>query len=240
MRTFTRASHAAFLAVAAAARGADLAVPQAEFFENKIRPLLVERCYECHSAEKKQKGGLLLDTREGTLKGGDTGPAVVEGDASKSLLITAVKWTDKDLQMPPKKQLGAEEIAALEEWVKMGAPDPRGGARVLTKIEEHLENSKQHWSFQPIPALTAVALDSFVPSKSQPADKRTLIRRAYLDLIGLPPTYAEVNAFLTDSSPRAFEQLVDKLLADPRYGERWGRHWLDVARYADGCAVHVM
>jgi len=228
-----RASNVVFLLLAAASSAADITPAQTEFFENKIRPLLVERCYECHSAEKKQKGNLLIDTKEGLLKGGDTGPAFVAGDPAKSLLIKAVKWTDKDLQMPPKKQLGAEEIAALEEWVKMGAPDPRGGARVLTKIEEHLENSKQDWSFQPIPALTAVALDSFVPSKSPPADKRTLIRRAYLDLIGLPPTYAEVNAFLTDSSPRAFEQLVDKLLADARYGERWGRHWLDVARYAD-------
>jgi len=233
MRTFTRASHAAFLAVAAAARGADLAVPQAEFFENKIRPLLVERCYECHSAEKKQKGGLLLDTREGTLKGGDTGPAVVEGDASKSLLITAVKWTDKDLQMPPKKQLSAEEIAVLEEWVKMGAPDPRTGARTLTKIEQHLEDSKKHWAFQPVPPLKSESLDSLAPGKSAPADQRILIRRAYLDLIGVPPSYTEVDAFVADSSPKAFEVLVDRLLADSRYGERWGRHWLDVARYAD-------
>jgi len=204
------------------------------FFENKIRPILVERCYECHSAEKKQKGNLLLDTKEGLLKGGDTGPALVAGDPAKSLLITAVKWTDKDLQMPPKKKLSDEEIAALDEWVKMGAPDPRGGARTLTKIEQHLENSVKHWSFQPLVDPKPASLDALIGTKSsQPADKRTLIRRAYLDLVGVPPSFAEVNAFAADTSPQAFEKLVDGLLADPRYGERWGRHWLDVVRYAD-------
>ncbi len=211
---------------------------QAVLFENKIRPLLVERCYECHSAEKKQKGGLLLDTKEGTLKGGDTGPALVAGDPAKSLLIKAVKWTDKDLQMPPKKKLSDEEIAALEEWVKIGAPDPRGGARMLTKIEQHLDDSKKHWSFQPVIDPKPASLDALVGIKSsKPADKRTLIRRAYFDLLGVPPTYAEVNAFAADNDPKAFEKLLDKLLADPRYGERWGRHWLDVARYADNVGV---
>ena len=213
--------------------GGSLAVEDAAFFENKIRPILAERCYECHSAEKKQKGGLLLDTKEGTLKGGDTGAALVAGDPAKSLLITAVKWADKDLQMPPKKQLNEEQIADLEAWVKMGAPYPRGAARTLTKIEQHLENSVKHWSFQPIPPVTSVPLDSFLPSHSNPADKRTLFRRAYFDLVGVPPTFAEVQAFAADTSPQAFEKLVDRLLADPRYGERWGRHWLDVARYAD-------
>jgi hypothetical protein len=209
------------------------AIDSENLFESKIRPILVERCYECHSAEKKQKGGLLLDTKEGMLKGGDTGPALVAGDPAKSLLITAVKWTDKDLQMPPKKQLTEEQIADLEAWVKMGAPDPRGGARTLTKIEEHLENSAKHWSFQPVPPVTSVPLDSFLPSPSKPADQRTLIRRAYFDLIGVPPTFAEVQAFAADTSPQSFAKLVDRLLADKRYGERWGRHWLDVARYAD-------
>ena len=204
------------------------------FFESKIRPILVERCYECHSADKKQKANLLLDTKEGPLKGGDTGPAVVPGDPAKSLLIQAVKWSDDDLQMPPKKKLSDEQIADLEAWVKMGAPDPRSGSRVLTKIEQHLENARQHWAFQPIIDPKPATLDSLLlPPTAPPADKRTLLRRAYLDLVGLPPTYAEVTAFLADPSPDAFAKVLDRLLADPRYGERWGRHWLDVARYAD-------
>ncbi len=206
---------------------------QLSFFENKIRPIVVERCYECHSAGKKQKGGLALDTKEGVLKGGDTGPALVTGDPAKSLLIQAVKWTDKDLQMPPKKQLGDDQIAALEEWIKMGAPDSRTGKHEITKIEQHLEDAKKHWAYQPVPPLKPEALDALVPGKAPPSDRRTLIRRAYFDLLGVPPSCAEVDAFVADTSTRAFESLVDRLLADPRYGEQWGRHWLDVARYAD-------
>ncbi len=223
----------AILLCVSAVAAASARAAETDFFETKIRPILVERCYECHSADKKQKGGLLLDTREGVLKGGDTGPALVAGDPAKSLLITAVKWTDKDLKMPPKEQLGAEQIAALEEWVKMGAPDPRSGKRELTRIEQHLEDAKKHWAFQPVPPLKAESIDALAATKAQPADKRVLIRRAYLDLLGVPPTPAEVEAFIADSSPKAFESLVDRLLADARYGERWGRHWLDVARYAD-------
>jgi hypothetical protein len=204
------------------------------FFESKIRPLLSERCYECHSAGKKQKGNLLLDTKEGVLKGGDTGAAIVPGDPAKSLLIEAVKWTDKDLQMPPKKQLSSEEIADLEKWIQTGAADPRTGERTLSKIEQHLEKAKTHWAFQPVLDPKPASLDALIGGKpSAPADKRTLCRRAYLDLLGVPPTYAEVTSFIADNLPDAFARLVDKLLADPRYGERWGRHWLDVARYAD-------
>ena len=203
-------------------------------FESKIRPILVQHCYECHSADKKQKGNLLLDTKDATLKGGDTGPALVPGDPSKSLLLKAVKWEDKDLQMPPKTKLSDAQIADLEAWIKAGAPDPRSGPRTLTKIEQHLEDSKKHWSFQPVVDPKPASLDDLIGTKGKPsADKRTLIRRAYLDLIGIAPTYAEVNAFAAENSPQAFEKLIDKLLTDPRYGERWGRHWLDVARYAD-------
>jgi hypothetical protein len=203
-------------------------------FESKIRPLLVEHCYECHSAEKKQKGNLLLDTQEATLKGGDTGPALVPGDPANSLLLRAVKWTDKDLQMPPKKKLTDSQIADLEAWIQAGAPDPRTKPRTLTKIEQHLKNAEQHWSFQPIPDLKPDSLDALIgPLSAPPAERRTLIRRAYLDLLGVPPTYAEVQSFAADTDPKAFEILIDKLLADPRYGERWGRHWLDVTRYAD-------
>ena len=204
-----------------------------DIFESKIRPILVEHCYECHSADKKQKGNLLLDTKDGTLKGGDTGPALVPGDPAKSLLIQAVKWQG-ELEMPPKKKLSDAQIADLEAWIKSGAPDPRSGPRTLTKIEQHLEDAKKHWSLQPVIDPKPASLDALIGPKASPAaDKRTLIRRAYFDLLGVPPTYADVNAFAADNDPKAFEKLIDKLLADKRYGERWGRHWLDVVRYAD-------
>ena len=205
-----------------------------DIFESKIRPILVEHCYECHSTDKKQKGNLLLDTAEATLRGGDTGPAVVPGDPVKSLLLKAVKWEDEDFQMPPKTKLSDAQIADLETWIKAGAPDPRTGPRTLTKIDQHLEDSKKHWSLQPVIDPKPASLDALIGTTGKAvADKRTLIRRAYLDLIGIAPTYAEVNAFVSNSDPQAFEKLIDKLLADKRYGERWGRHWLDVARYAD-------
>ena len=236
------------IAVLYAAPGSMLwAQEPTDFFESKIRPLLVAKCYECHSAEtKKHKGGLQVDTKEALLKGGETGPALVAGNPAKSLLMSAVRWADKDLQMPPKEQLSAHEIADLEAWIKMGAPDPRTGTHELTNIEKHLENAKQHWALKPVtkpapPAADMHPVDAFITQKLQaakltlspPADKRTLIRRAYFDLIGLPPSFEEVTAFAADDSPNAFEKVIDKLLADPRYGERWGRHWLDVARYAD-------
>jgi len=221
-----------------------------EFFEQKIRPIFVEHCYKCHSAQaEKLKGGLHLDTHEGLLKGGDTGPAIVPGDAEKSLLIKAVRYKDEDLQMPPKgKKLASEQIADLEAWVKMGAPDPRvSGAQVAqTKVQ-----GSGHWAFKPVtqPAIPAVKnkkwaqtpVDAFILARleakklspSPRADKRTLIRRATFDLIGLPPTPAEVQAFEADKSPEAFAKVADRLLDSPHYGERWGRYWLDVARYAD-------
>jgi hypothetical protein len=221
-----------------------------EFFENKIRPILVDDCYKCHSQQSaKVKGGLLLDTREGVLKGGDTGPAIKPGDPDQSLLIKAVRYSDPDLAMPPKnKKLSPEKIAALEAWVKMGAPDPRAGRSQAALI---YEKARTHWAFQPVhePAipetknarLVKTPVDNFVLARleaanlhpSPEADKRTLIRRATFDLIGLPPTPDEVTAFEADRSPEAFAKVVDRLLASPRYGERWGRHWLDVARYAD-------
>ncbi|MEN9637920.1 MAG: hypothetical protein RL077_6324 [Verrucomicrobiota bacterium] len=215
-------------------RAAEPTAEQTVLFENKIRPILVEHCYECHSADKKQKGNLLLDTAAATLKGGDTGPAVVPGDPVKSLLLKAVKWEDKDFQMPPKKKLSDAQIADFEAWIKAGAPDPRSGPRTLTKMEQHLEDSKKHWSLQPVIDPKPASLDALIGTTGKaPADKRTLIRRAYLDLIGIAPTYAEVNAFVGNTDPQAFEKLIDTLLADKRYGERWGRHWLDVTRYAD-------
>jgi len=219
------------------------------WFESKIRPLLVERCFECHS-EKKHKGGLRLDSKAAWQKGGETGPAVVPGHPESSLLMKAVGWTDKELQMPPKKQLAADEIALLEQWIKMGAPDPRDGALVVAKGVDMVAGRK-HWAFQPVsnpepPFLEnesgqPTELDRFIlarmrkekVSPNAQADRRTLIRRATFDLTGLPPTPAEIDMFLKDSSSDAFEKLVNRLLESPAYGERWGRHWLDVARYAD-------
>jgi hypothetical protein len=208
------------------------------FFESKVRPLLVERCYDCHAADTDQKGSLQLDTAAGMKKGGDTGPALVPGDPEKSLFIKAVRYHDKNFQMPPDGRLADEEIAVLEEWVRMGAPDPRDGRPAPTQIEELLARAADHWAFQPLTSSGAASLDELAGTVNAPeADRRTLIRRAFLDLVGVPPTMAEVEAFVADASPAAYEQLIERLLADPRYGERWGRHWLDVARYADndGC-----
>jgi hypothetical protein len=223
-----------------------------EFFESKIRPVLADNCYKCHSqTSEKLKGGLLLDTKAGLLKGGDTGPAIVPGDPEKSLLIKAVRYQDEDLQMPPKnKKLPPEQIAALEQWVKMGAPDPRtGGTNIAAGAIA--DKAKGHWAFKSITFPSApkvkntkwpqTSVDNFILAKleekdlkpSPKADKRSLVRRATLDLTGLPPTIEEVNEFINDKSPDAFAKVIDRLLASPRYGERWGRHWLDVARYAD-------
>ena len=226
-----------------------------EFFEKKIRPLLAEKCLECHSAEKgKVKGGLALDSREAMMSGGDSGPSVVAGDLEKSKLIEGVRWTNQDFQMPPKKKLGAQEIADLEAWVKMGAPDPREKSVAAGGKEKRVINiaeGRKFWSFRPIsdPAVPKVKnaawvktpVDAFVLAKldeaglhpSPAADKRTLIRRATFDLTGLPPTPDEVETFVRDDSPDAFAKVVDRLLRSPAYGERWARHWLDVARYAD-------
>lgn len=237
-----------------------------EFFEKKVRPLLVERCLECHSHEKKIKGGLVLDSRSGWEKGGDTGPALVPGKPDDSLLIKAIRYTDPDLSMPPKKRLSAGEVAVLTEWVKLGAPDPRAevaAARRVTAMT--LEEARSYWAFQPIrdlappesnagnPAREGVgagriarvtSIDGFVRARLEqeglkpnpPADPRTLVRRTYFDLIGLPPSFEEVEAFAraaTADRQSAMAWLVDELLARPEYGQRWGRHWLDVARYSD-------
>jgi hypothetical protein len=225
-----------------------------EFFEKQIRPVLVDHCYKCHSHEaEKVKGSLLLDTRDGVLKGGDTGPAIVPGDPEKSLLIKAIRYTDENLQMPPKgKKLSPAQVADFEAWVKMGAPDPRQAADGgKSRVEVIAAKARDHWAFKPIgsPSLPAVQnkrwpqspVDDFILARlesrglapSPRADKRSLIRRATFDLIGVPPTPEEVSAFVADSSTNAFARLIDRLLASPQYGERWGRHWLDVARYAD-------
>ena len=234
------------LFLAAPARGADPSPEGIEFFEKKVRPVLVKHCYECHAADsKKIRGELVLDTRAGLLKGGATGPAIVPGHPEKSLLITAVRHVDTDLKMP-KEKLSDAEIKDLVAWVKMGAPDPRTGAAATKRLD--LEKAREFWSFKPVrkppaPNLSNVRneIDRFILVRlkekrlapAPPADKRTLIRRATYDLTGLPPTPEEIDAFLKDESPNAFAKVVERLLASPAYGERWGRHWLDVVRYSD-------
>jgi hypothetical protein len=211
-----------------------------EFFEQKIRPVLTERCYSCHSATaEKLKGNLFLDTREGTLKGGDLGPSVVPGNPERSLLLKAIRYTDEDLRMPPKKRLPSEQVADFEAWVRRGAPDPRSKGAAKPRVDP--AKVKAHWAFQPLKDSPLASIDAFIEAKlkekglrlSPAADRRTLIRRAAYDLTGLPPTAEEIEAFVQDPAPDAYERVVDRLLDSPRYGERWGRHWLDVARYAD-------
>ena len=249
---------ASLLAVACAS-GADLTPEQTAFFESKIRPILADKCYKCHSVEKgKAKGGLTLDSPDGVKKGGEDGAVLVPGDPDKSRLIVAVRYTDTALQMPPKgEKLSADEVAALEQWVKMGAPDPRKAAGVA-KLTGLTEKAKNHWAYQPVrnppvPAIEKNAqwcrtpVDRFILANLQrhgmypspQADKETLLRRACYDLTGLPPEPRDVTAFLADTSPDAYEKIIDRLLASPHYGERWGRFWLDTARYADTVGRNV-
>jgi len=230
-----------------------------EYFEKFIRPVLAKSCYDCHSKESgKQKGGLLLDTREGIRMGGDSGHAVVPGNPAESLLSKAMRYEDKEMEMPPKKEGGKlpdEVIAHFEQWIKMGAPDPRGGETLamkpIAKREWDPVKAKEFWAFQPPKTAPAPAVkdnawprndaDRFILAAQETAglkpvadaDRTTLLRRVYFDLIGLPPRPDEVDAFLKDKSADAFAKVVDRLLASPQFGERWGRHWLDVARYAE-------
>jgi hypothetical protein len=219
---------------------------QAQFFEARIRPVLVENCLKCHGP-KKQKANLRLDSRDALLEGGDGGPVVKPGNPDRSPLILAVRH-DGAIKMPPGRKLKAQEIDALIAWVKMGAPWPPGQASISKAAEKAW---KRHWAFQPVgdpapPKVKAAdwprtSIDRFILARleakgltpSAPADRRTLLRRATFDLTGLPPTPQEVTAFEADRSPGAFARVVDRLLASPHYGERWGRYWLDVARYAD-------
>jgi hypothetical protein len=231
-------------------RAADPDPKGVEFFESKIRPVLVEQCYKCHSAQAdKLKGGLALDTRAAVLKGGDTGPAVVPGNPEKSLLLAAIRH-EGDVKMPPKTKLPDAVVSDFRRWVEMGAPDPRERAAAPPSSIDW-SKARQFWSFLPVrkPAPPAVKdaawvktdVDRFVLARLEaeglrpaaPADKRTLIRRATFDLTGLPPTPDEIDTFLADNAPDAFAKVVDRLLKSPHHGECWGRHWLDVARYAE-------
>ncbi len=222
-----------------------------EFFEKHIRPVLVEHCYECHSAEAKTvQANLLLDTPSATRTGGDSGPSVVPNNVDESLIVQALEY--ETWQMPPSGKLPAETIANFRRWIAEGAVDPRpeSSAPSPQPGADRLAAGKTHWSFQPIQRATIPttgsnwprnSIDCFIENAANQhhlpiamdADRATLLRRLYLTLIGLPPTAEEVLSFLTDQEPDAVERVVDRLLASPHYGERWGRYWLDLARYAD-------
>lgn len=229
-------------------------VEAVEFFEKRIRPVLVARCYECHSVESgKAKGGLRVDSREAMRRGGETRPAVVPGDLDKSLILEAIRYGNHDLKMPPKGRLSESVVADFEAWIKTGAPDLRAENVLVAAEGKGAANNvaTNHWAFEPPKSVTTPSvkkgrwvqspIDSFVLAKleaaklspAKPTDKLTLLRRVTFDLIGLPPSMEEMDAFMADKSPDAFSKVVERLLASPHYGERWGRHWLDVARYAD-------
>jgi hypothetical protein len=221
-----------------------------EFFEKKVRPILVERCFECHSPKKQPpEANLLLDRRAGVLKGGDVGPAAVAGEPEKSALVKGIRYNDAELQMPPTGKLPAAEIEILTEWVRRGLPFPATAAAEVARRTIDIAEGRKHWAFQPvqmqaIPSAGEAAanrIDTFILaalqehhlSASPAADSRTLTRRAKFDLVGLPPMPEEIDAFAADSAPDAYERLIDRYLASPHHGERWGRHWLDLARYCD-------
>jgi hypothetical protein len=223
-----------------------------DFFEKRVRPLLVERCHKCHASKPhKQRGGLLLDSRVAILKGGDSGPAVVPGQPAQSLLIQAVRYQHAQLHMPPGGKLPPGQVAILEEWVRRSVPFPKVGAPVTARQGIDLGQGRKFWSFQPprmvsLPSVRKhdwprLRIDRFVLAElekrnlapSPPASRPTFIRRVTFDLIGLPPTPEEVEAFINDPAEDAPARLVERLLASPAHGERWGRFWLDLVRYCD-------
>jgi hypothetical protein len=253
--------------IAPLAHAADPPPDGIHFFEKRIRPLLAEHCYECHStAAKKAKGGLRLDFRVGWEKGGDSGPAIVPGKPDDSLLIKGVRHWDKEFKMPPDKPLTPAQVADLVQWVKLGAPDPRTNAPTATATVAakptygvSVEEGRKHWAYQPVKAqplpklkdkawprnevdhFTLARMEKAGVTPAPDADSRSLIRRLTFDLTGLPPTAEETEAFVREAAssignrPSAIANAIDRLLASPHYGERWGRHWLDVVRYADTC-----
>jgi hypothetical protein len=219
-----------------------------QFFEHKIRPVLVEHCYSCHSVAareaKKLQAELYLDSAAGVAAGGESGPVIVKGKSAESSLLKALKY--EGFEMPPAGKLPEHVIADFAKWIDMGAPDPReGAAPATTKREINIAEGKKWWSFQPLsrvkPPDAARPVDGFLDAArrtrglkaNHPTTKEKLIRRAYYDLVGLPPTPEQIAAFVADPSPKAFEKVIDELLASPGYGERWARHWLDAARFAE-------
>ena len=229
-----------------------------EFFERKIRPILLEHCLDCHGEDPEAlKGGFDLSHAAGTLAGGESGVAIIPGDPEGSALFQAVSYADKEFAMPPRGRLSDQQVADIRKWIEIGAPDPRD-RELVAPIETPLDpwrdptgKGREHWAYVPMadvvppsvenPAWCRNDVDRFILAKLEDAgiepapeaDRRTLARRAYFDLIGLPPSPEEMEAFLSDDRPDAWERLIDRLLESPHYGERWGRHWLDVARYAD-------
>ncbi len=246
---------AALLAPVSSLRAGEKAdqTKQAEFFEKSVRPILSQHCFSCHGPDK-QKGGLRLDSRRDMMTGGDSGPAIVPGAPEGSLLVKAIHHTESP-KMPPKQPLKPDQVAVLTTWVKQGAfwPETDRAVRPAVTTPGMTITARDHsfWSFRPItdpppPAVHDIAwpqtsVDYFIRAAQEahgvtpaaPADRRTLLRRVTFDLIGLPPTPAEIDAFLADDSPDAFAKVVDRLLASPHYGERWARHWLDVARFGE-------
>jgi hypothetical protein len=246
-RNFFSVSLACAIALVTSAVAQDVA-----FFEAKVLPVLKARCYGCHSHAGKIKGGLVLDSRSGWQAGGESGPALVPGSVVKSRIIKAVHYGTPDLEMPPKEKLPESEIAILEQWVAAGAHDPREAVAVVEKKSGiDVEAGRKHWAYQPVlePALPAVRdsswplndVDVFILAKLEAAgikpnaeaDAHTWLRRVTFDLTGLPPTEAEIAAFVSDRSPQAHERVVDRLLESRAYGERWARHWLDLVGYAE-------
>lgn len=239
----------ACLVASAAFADDDARRQQLAFFEREVRPLLSAKCFECHG-EKKQESSLRVDHIDYLKRGGDSGPAVVPGDLGKSLLIQAVRFSG-DIQMPPKGKLTASEIAVLEKWVELGSPWPDEAVKLETAMPgEFNDEDRNYWCFRPLadvqpPPVEAAWIrndvDRFIAHKQvelklQPAaeaDRRELVRRLYFDLHGLPPTPAQVEAFVNDNDSKAYEKLIDALLASPRYGERWSQHWLDLVRYSE-------
>ena len=231
--------------------------PDMAFFESKIRPVLVAKCYGCHASTlASPQSGLSLDTKAGVLKGGAGGPVIVPGKPAESRLLAALRYNDPELQMPPAGKLSDSVIADFETWIASGAPDPRTGPSTAKAGPAPLkgmsiEDGRKWWAFQPVHEVAApvvkgstwpkTKIDSFILAKlsekklkpSPPADAAVLVTRAYVDLLGYKPTYDEVQAFVNDKSPKAFESLIDRLLASPHYGEQWGRHWMDVARFGE-------
>lgn len=223
-----------------------------EYFETHIRPLFVEYCYECHSGDsEKLQANLYLDSRTGWQTGGDSGPAIIPGRPEDSLLFQAISHTNSDLEMPPKNRLSEPEIEHLKSWITMGAPDPRDGEVKKSATQIDLKKGRQFWSFQPpvahpipkprdavwptndIDRFILARLEAQKKTPARAASKPTLLRRVYFDLIGLPPSPDELKAFLQDKSEQAFGNVVAGLLARPEFGERWGRHWLDITRFAE-------
>jgi hypothetical protein len=253
--------HLVLLFTAISARPQTPNSPNAEFFEKEIRPVLADKCYGCHSSKlKTPMGGLVLDTKAGMKAGGNSGAVIVPGDPKASRLLTALRYTETDLRMPPTGKLPDTKIAAFETWIAAGAVDPREDAAAAPAVSTakkgmDIETGRKWWSFQPVNPVpapkihnasfakqwTKEKIDWFILAKleekklrpSPAADRMTLIERATLDLTGLRPTYEEVQAFVADKSPEAYPKLIDRLLASPHYGERWGRYWLDVARYGE-------